>query len=581
MTKPVSTCGGAGAFVRSQNGLKTAARLAAVVCLAIATTMPAWARLVEPSKKAEQTTDTAVEEAIATDTEPATPGGGIGAVIELHGEITDIMATSIKRRLDEAVAQGATTIVFEMDTPGGLVTSSIAIADMIKNLRHQTGDDDIKTIAWVNTNAHSGGSIVAIACDEIVMAPSSRMGDAQVIMLTPGGAQAVSDDLKAKANTPVITEVRTSARINGYDELLCESFVIPEIEVWWIEHKESGEREFVTTETKLKRLGGTGRKSIFDTGDAEEESGTAEADWQLVEDFVDILSGKRVPTSQPVVRDDMLLQMSPSEAHAYGFCKRVVTSTDDLKLQYGLASTINLLPTWSEDLAYWLTSMWVRAFLLIVIFLGAYVEFHTPGVGVPGLTAVIALAVFVGAPYLTGLANIWEILMIAIGVILIALEVFVIPGFGVPGIAGLLFVLVGLIATFAPDEPGKTFPLFVPTLDQTVIGLKSGVIMVISSMTLSLVGAVMLSRYLPSIPYLKQLIPANPTPSEVVPEDPYRGAARVGDIGSSVGPLRPAGKGKFGGQIVDVVTEGEYVDEGAQLEVIERRGNRVVVRVVT
>ena len=42
--------------------------------------------------------------------------------------------------------------------------------------------------------------------------------------------------------------------------------------------------------------------------------------------------------------------------------------------------------------------------------------------------------------------------------------------------------------------------------------------------------------------------------------------------------LRPAGKARFGEEVVDVITEGEYIAEGTELRVIERRGNKVVVR---
>ena len=52
------------------------------------------------------------------------------------------------------------------------------------------------------------------------------------------------------------------------------------------------------------------------------------------------------------------------------------------------------------------------------------------------------------------------------------------------------------------------------------------------------------------------------------------------DLGTAEGPLRPAGKARFGGMLVDVVTQGDYLDTGARLEVIERRGNHVVVRPV-
>ena len=117
----------------------------------------------------------------------ATVATPTAAILPLHGEITDVTVESLKRRIAVARGQGAKIIILDMDTPGGLVTSSIAVADLIRNLT------DVKTVAWVNPNAHSGGALVAMACDEIVMARSSRIGDSQVIMGGPSGVTAVPE----------------------------------------------------------------------------------------------------------------------------------------------------------------------------------------------------------------------------------------------------------------------------------------------------------------------------------------------------------------------------------------------------
>jgi len=361
--------------------------------------------------------------------------------------------------------------------------------------------------------------------------------------------------------------------------------VLPQREVWWLENIETGEREFVFRDEKLKRFG---EKYKPKESDAEDESADAEPqidatfepEWKLVEKYHDPVLDMEVDTIQPVVRDDQLLEMSAGEAYAYGFNKGIVADRDDLKERYALTSVISLEPTWSESFAYWLTSIYVRGFLMVIILLGAYIEFHTPGVGVPGLVALICLAIFVGAPYLAGLANVWEILLIAVGLLLIMLEVFVIPGFGLAGIVGLVLLLLGLIATFVPDEPGRTFPLYIPSLPSTMQWLRMAIATVVSSMIASLIGMFILSKFLPRLPVFRTLVPANPTPSEVAVDDPYRGAARVGDTGQTEGPLHPAGKARFGSVLVDVVTQGEYLETGAQIEVIERRGNRVVVRSV-
>ncbi len=104
---------------------------------------------------------------------------GVGVIIPIHSQITDVTAESVKRRIEQARSDGATVIIFELNTPGGLVTSTFDIADEIRNLTN------VRTVGWVNTTAHSGGALVAVACEEIVMARSSRIGDAQVIFGNP------------------------------------------------------------------------------------------------------------------------------------------------------------------------------------------------------------------------------------------------------------------------------------------------------------------------------------------------------------------------------------------------------------
>jgi membrane-bound ClpP family serine protease len=44
--------------------------------------------------------------------------------------------------------------------------------------------------------------------------------------------------------------------------------------------------------------------------------------------------------------------------------------------------------------------------------------------------------------------------------------------------------------------------------------------------------------------------------------------------------LRPTGKAQFGDAIVDVVAEGEFLEAGTAVEIIEIHGNRVVVKAV-
>ncbi len=494
-----------------------------------------------------------------------------GAIITIDGTISDVTTDSIERRVAAARDQGADVIIFEVNTPGGYVTSALDICDYIKNL------EGVKTVAWINTQAYSAGSMISVACDEIVMARASVLGDCGVILAGPTGPQEVPEQIRAKAESPVLEQFRDSASKNGYDVLLCESMVIKEMEIYWVENTKTGERRFVNLEDKEELIEAESKSttilgveipSLIDT----------KPEWKLVETYYDPINERDETARQPIVRSTELLTLSQSRAHAFGFSQGIVTGESDLRDRYGLAGEIQRIEfTWSEIFTRWLTSMPVRGFLLIIVFLGAYVEFNTPGVGVPGLVALIALGIFLGAPYLTGLANVWEIAIILLGFVLIALEIFVIPGFGVAGISGIILVIIGLLATFMPEEPGR-FPIHWPQLVPSVDGLKQGIQTVGAALGLSMVGMFLLSKYLPHMPYLRGLVPANPTPSEVTPADPYGGLARVGDIGLAESPLRPAGKARFGATLIDVVTEGDLIPAGAQLEVVGRHGNRVVVR---
>ncbi|NOX59494.1 MAG: hypothetical protein GXP29_11645 [Planctomycetes bacterium] len=494
-----------------------------------------------------------------------------GFLIPIRGEINDVMLESLRRRVSAAKKAGADLIIFELDTPGGAVHSALAICDLIKHLT------EIKTVAWVHTEAYSAGSMISLACDEIVMSTASTIGDCGVILGGPTGPSEVPEQLRAKAESPVIEEFRDSAARGDYDPLLCEAMVVKERVVFWIEHIETGERRFVSEDEKIKLVGGTRREDSF----AKVDDNEREYEWRLVESYVDIVSGKSVKISQPVVPATELLTMRQSKAAAFGFNKAICSSESDLQTRYSLAGSLSTLTSsWSESLTSWLTSMPVRIFLLALLLLGAYVEFHTPGVGVAGLVALICLAIFVGAPYLTGLASVWEIVIILIGFALLAVEVFVIPGFGVAGISGMVCIVVGLLATFVPEEPGRTLPIYWPQFEPGIRGLKVGVTTLASGMMAAIVGMVIISRLMPRLSWMHGAMPLNPVSDDLGQVDPYDGYAREGDVGLVESTLRPSGKVRFGTVLVDVVTEGVFIEPGAEVEVCERQGNRVVVRPV-
>ena len=108
----------------------------------------------------------------------------------------------------------------------------------------------------------------------------------------------------------------------------------------------------------------------------------------------------------------------------------------------------------------------------------------------------------------------------------------------------------------------------------------------------SVIGvAVIISKYLPEMPLLKHLILSPPDPTAVTDMDAPRlrpdmlgGVLATGlewllhQEGEAFTTLRPAGKARFGEQVLDVQSQGDFIDPGQKIVVTEVTGNRVVVR---
>lgn len=488
------------------------------------------------------------------------PAGG--AVIPIRGEIDDIMRDSVQRRLDQARTTGATTIIFEMDTPGGLVTSALDICRIIMK-----AGDEVHTVAWVNPEAYSAGAMISVACQEIWMSPASSIGDCAPIMVSPvGGLEALPATERAKAESPILQQFRDAAARNGYNQLLARAMVAVGEEVWWLENTATSERRFVSPDEKKKLI-----------DDVEE----AERKWKLVESYVDSVSKQTYPVSQPVDRADTLLTMSQSDAVAFGFAKGVARDLNELSQKLSLSGPpLRLERSAWEKFAAWLNSPLIRGILFAIVVLGAYIEFQHPGLIAPGVTAAIALTIFLAAPYAAGLANVWTFVLLGIGLVLLAIEIFVVPGHGVSGIIGVALVLIAVIGTFVPQEPGTNpnVPFSWPKLPGTWKALEHGIEVLSGSVLVSIIGIVLILRYLPRLAVSRGVIAPNPDAAALAISDPTQEKVQVGDIGVVTGDLRPGGQARFGQDVVDVQSQGDYVVAGRRVQVLKHEGMRIVVR---
>ncbi|MBN2023208.1 MAG: hypothetical protein JW809_10505 [Pirellulales bacterium] len=101
-------------------------------------------------------------------------------LIRFEGVITGSLAAYLARKLDAARDTNADLVILEIDSPGGRVDASLDSADRLVDV------DWARTVAYVPREALSGAAIVALGCDEIVMAPEAALGDAGPIYQAEG-----------------------------------------------------------------------------------------------------------------------------------------------------------------------------------------------------------------------------------------------------------------------------------------------------------------------------------------------------------------------------------------------------------
>jgi membrane-bound serine protease (ClpP class) len=106
-------------------------------------------------------------------------------VVRIEGTITEGTALDVIEGLDEAERIGAEAVLIELDTPGGLVSSTLKITEAILNL-------DVPVITYVAPKgaiAASAGSFILVSGNIAAMAPGTTTGAAMPVEVGIEGRQ--------------------------------------------------------------------------------------------------------------------------------------------------------------------------------------------------------------------------------------------------------------------------------------------------------------------------------------------------------------------------------------------------------
>ena len=288
-------------------------------------------------------------------------------------------------------------------------------------------------------------------------------------------------------------------------------------------------------------------------------------------------TGRRTDLAEAMVDEDIavegvieagkLLTLTTNEALELDFADGTADTVEDVLALAGHpdATYVRLTLTWAEYVVRFLTHPLVSSLLMSVGFLGILVEIRTPGWGVGGTIAIIALVLFFGSQYIVRLAGWEELLLFTVGIVLLAIEAFIIPGFGIAGVGGIVCIVASMYLSLVGRMPH-------------IADFERAAYMMGCAILLTAAGAVLILRFLPGSALFRRLALETVEGADAGYTSADTDDSLMGAQGVTLTPLRPSGKALVGGRKLDVVAEGEFLDRDVSVTVTEARGSRVVVK---
>ena len=261
-----------------------------------------------------------------------------------------------------------------------------------------------------------------------------------------------------------------------------------------------------------------------------------------------------------------LITLTTKYAIEVGFSEGEFETIELVLSHLGLsnAELVELTPSWSEEIVRFLTKPAVAPLLMTLGFLGLLFEVKSPGIGFPGFAGLLFLALFFGSHLLVGLADMVEILILIGGIILVFLEIFIIPGFGIAGISGGCLILWSLFNILLTEHPNPE------DFQNAYLGLSIGIVGII-------IGGIVIFKAITKSDYYSKIIEFKPQRKEEGYSISKGYEKLVGKTGTAITDLRPAGKVIINTKTYQVMSTGDYIENGSSISVIGVDENQLLV----
>ncbi|MEZ6196165.1 MAG: NfeD family protein [Planctomycetota bacterium] len=463
--------------------------------------------------------------------------------------IDDALYVRLRDEIEAAAGLGRTAIVIQIDSPGGEVNAAANICEMIRAYREHP---DVRIFAYVapGREAISAGAWIALGCKGLLIAPDASIGDIQPIEMGFGAYR----DVEEKVVTKTAQDVWLAARENGlratYPELFVRAMVDKDLDIYAVRNPRLDGSETFMRASEFRALNPRDTEGL------------------TVEEIT--LPGKALTTSG---RD--LLR--------FGFRVRLVGDRDGLLDLLGTPDAkLEVVDVGVKGPSLPIALDWSFLLLVAGIILVGF-EFHAPGLGIFGVLGLLALVGFFLIQADFGSSAVLPIALLLVGILLILVEAVLLPGLILPGLLGLFMVLYSTWLAIA--RRGGDSDLAWPDLSSEE-GRRTVVIWAGSLVGagIAAIGAnLLLGPRLHRIPVLGKIVivpPRTHGPAGAEGGAAAAGGPAVGGRGRAETDLRPSGRARVEGRALDVVSRGEFIERGTTVEILEIRGNRVVVRAV-
>ncbi len=327
-------------------------------------------------------------------------------LLDIKGAIGFVSAEQLTKALQRAKAAGAAALVVRIDTPGGLLSST---RDMI----HAILASPVPVVMYVAPNgsrAASAGTYLMYASHVAAMAPSTHLGAATPVSLSPGGVPGAPQP--PPRQRPSETEKDKQPATDPTSAM--ERKVVNDAVA------------YIRALAELRgRNGDWAEKAV-------REGVTLTASGALNERVIDLIA-KDV--------DDLLAQV-------HG--RKVATPAGDVVLETRGRPIVEVLPDWKQQIMTVIADPNIALILMMIGIYGILFEFWNPGAIAPGVIGAISLLVALAALSVLPV-NYAGLALLLLGIALMVAEAFL-PSFGIAGIGGVVAFALGALFLFDPEQ---------------------------------------------------------------------------------------------------------------------------------